>query len=483
MAEYLAPGVYIEDLPGNPSILGVASSIGGMVGVTERGTIGKPTYLTSWDAFLREFAQGVASPFIANSDLAYAVYGFFQNGGTKLYVSRIASSTAAVAEADATNFNADDDEPVIEAKDEGAWGNALTLTSTVNEDITGAFDVAVLVSGEVMEFYTALVNDPTEKNYWIDTINAQSYLVKAVSGTLTFTSSPVTFSGGVDGIEDVTDQDYIDDFPNWDVIQDVTLFAVPGQTSAAMNAAIMSYCENRKDLFAMLDAPVAATVESVRELRKTTSSKCAAMFYPWIRVSDPLSKAGKLRDCPVVGHAMGVYARVIAERGVWKAPAGTEANIRGALEVLTTLTKGDMDVLNPIGIICIYPKTNYGIVIWGARCITPDTSMLYVSDVLLDIYIKKSVESGTQSFVFEPNNSKTWSRVQTAVEGFLDTLWRDGGLYGTSAAEAYRVRCDEELNPEASRNQGRLICEVAYAPNKPSEFVIFRFSHTLANNS
>ena len=262
----------------------------------------------------------------------------------------------------------------------------------------------------------------------------------------------------------------------------MNLLCIPGQTSATVNSALMSYCENRKDVFSILDAPEASTVESVLALRKTMSCKNAALYFPWIKVSDPLSKTGKLRSCPPCGHVMGVYARTITERGVWKAPAGTEAIVRGAIEVTTTLTTGDTDVLNPAGIVSIMPKTNYGIVIWGARDLHPDSSMKYISDVLLDINIKKSVFNGTQPFVFEPNDSKTWTRVKTTIESFLDGLWREGALFGDKSSEAYYVKCDADLNTQAMRNQGKLICEIGYANKKPAEFVIFRFSHDVASN-
>lgn len=116
----------------------------------------------------------------------------------------------------------------------------------------------------------------------------------------------------------------------------------------------------------------------------------------------------------------------------------------------------------------------------GARDIHPDSSMKYISDVLLDINIKKSIYQGTQQFVFEPNDPETWKKLRTTVEAFLDNMWRDGALFGEKASEAYYVKCDEELNPENVRNAGKLICEVGYASKKPAEFVIFRFSHTVA---
>ena len=473
MAEYLTPGVFIEDNPNPPVIEAVSASNGGFVGIAQRGEVNKPVFINSWNAFINHFAYGMESPFLANSDLAYAVYGFFQNGGKRCYVMRVASSKVAVAKLSG--------DLAIEAKDAGEWGNKLKVTITANADTETNFDIKVTLDTDDVEVFKNLTNTPSKENYWIDVLDSQSHFIKGVSGNLV-AKEATALSGGVDGITDITDTDYTGALKNFDVIDDLNLLCIPGQTSATVNKELMTYCEKRADVFAILDAPEASTVESVIALRKTMSCKNAALYFPWIKVSDPLSKTGKLRSCPPCGHVMGVYARTIAERGVWKAPAGTEAIVRGAIEVTTTLTNGDTDVLNPAGIVSILPKTNYGIVLWGARDLHPDSSMKYISDVLLDINIKKSIYNGTQPFVFEPNDPNTWTRISATVQAFLDSLWRDGALFGDSAREAYYVKCDADLNTADVRNQGKLICEVGYANKKPAEFVVFRFSHEVASN-
>ena len=478
MAEYLTPGVFIEDTPNAPVIEAVSSSTGGFIGIAQRGKVGKPIFITSWNAFITNFAQGMDSPFITNSDLAYAVYGFFQNGGKRCYVQRVASATAKVA-----SLSTPTEAPtlVINAKDEGVWGNKLKVTITANADVSTNFDLAVTLDDEKVEVFSGLSNTVGEENYWIDILDEQSEYIEGVSGSLSVLAS-TALANGNDGVADIADKDYENALKKFDVISDLNLLCIPGQTSATINSAIMTYCENRGDVFAILDAPEASTVESVLALRKTMSCKNAALYFPWIKVSDPLSKTGKLRSCPPCGHVMGVYARTIAERGVWKAPAGTEAIVRGAVDVATVLTNSDTDVLNPAGIVSIIPKTNYGILLWGARDLHPQSSMKYISDVLLDTFVKKSVYNATQPFVFEPNDSSTWTRVTTTVQAFLDGLWREGAFAGATAKEAYYVKCDEDLNSASVRKSGKLICEVGYASKKPAEFIIFRFSHDMASN-
>ena len=477
MAEYLRPDVYVEDIPNAPVIEAVSSSTGGFMGIAERGKINKAVFISSWNDYLREFASGMASPFMQNSDLAYSVYGFFQNGGKRCYVMRVGSDTAkqAVMKSAGNNSNM-----VLKAKDEGAWGNGLAVNVTKNELEENKFDITVALNGEVVEVFSATDNDTTSQGYWVDIINVNSLYLEAVSGTVAATTSAITFESGADDISSVNDNTYINGLSYFDVADDMSLLCIPGQTSQGVLNALMTYCLNREYVFAILDAPRASTMESVKELRKKLSCKNAGLYWPYIKVNDPLSKTGRLRECPTAGHVMGIYARTIQERGVWKAPAGTDAVVRGAIDVVTTCTDGMQDVLNPLAINVIRPKPNYGIVVWGARCLNPDTSMRYVSDMLLDINIKKSVFLGTQVFVFEPNAPETWNRVTTTIQEFLEGLRLDGALYGT-ASQAYYVKCDETTNPELVQKAGKMVTEVGYRSKKPAEFVIFRFSHNVAS--
>ena len=124
-------------------------------------------------------------------------------------------------------------------------------------------------------------------------------------------------------------------------------------------------------------------------------------------------------------------------------------------------------------------KPNYGVVIWGAMTQALNNDMAYVTDVLLDCYIKSAIDTALQPAVFEPNNSALWVRVKADIESILDTLWRAGGLAGSEASQAYYVKCDEELNPESVRDAGELRVEVGYARNRPAEFIIVRVAHSI----
>jgi phage tail sheath protein FI len=485
MGEYLSPGVYTEDLSSNSVIIeGVATSIAGFVGVSKRGDASAPVYITSWTDFKKKFAYGMDSPFYKNSYLAFEVYSFFNNQGTKCYIQRVGTSKLAKASAkvmDSTNTST-----VLlnlSAKDEGAWGNSLKVKCTANADVATSFDVTVTY-GTDSEVFEQLVNDESDEKYFLDYINMNSNYIKVLSGDKISVFAEVSFTGGDDGEDGVTDNDYLTALSKFDGVDDCTLICVPGQTSDAMLTGICDYIDNHKYQFAALDAPMAFTTTEIKALRKKLSCKRAVLLDTWHKINDPLSNVnGKYRSIPSSGAYLGVAARTVESIGPWKAPAGTDAKLNGAIELVFSAQKGDTDILNPAGVVSIINKANYGNIVWGARCITPNSQYKYVSDVLLDIYIKKSVEEGTQSLVFDPNKTTLWNKIIVSCESFLDKLWRDGGLKGDTAKEAYYVKCDKELNPDEVTDLGECITEIGYASAKPAEFIVFRFTNKVPTSA
>ena len=125
MAEYLSPGVYVEEYDNSPrSIEGVGTSTAGFVGMAVRGAAkGAPSLITNFAGFLREFG-GYLSEFTHREYryLAGCVEQFFANGGTRCYVARV---TAPGAEAAGTKLGI----MQVDAANEGVWGNRIQLTA------------------------------------------------------------------------------------------------------------------------------------------------------------------------------------------------------------------------------------------------------------------------------------------------------------------------------------------------------------------
>lgn len=204
-------------------------------------------------------------------------------------------------------------------------------------------------------------------------------------------------------------------------------------------------------------------------------SQFAALYYPWIQVPNPRN-AGRPISIPPSGHIAGVWSRIDETRGVYKAPANEVP--RGVVGLAYDCNFREQELLNPIGINCIRSFPNRGIRIWGARTLVePDnTQWRYISVRRLMSYIEKSIELGTQWVVFEPNDEDLWQRVKRTIGNFLNTLWREGALSGSSPDQAYYVKCDEDINTPQTMLLGRLYVEVGVAPVRPAEFVIFRIS-------
>jgi phage tail sheath protein FI len=173
---------------------------------------------------------------------------------------------------------------------------------------------------------------------------------------------------------------------------------------------------------------------------------------------------------------VGIYARTDVERGVFKAPANEVIlNITGLEQ---TLNKAEHDILNPepvnIDVLRDFRSHGRGLRVWGARCITSDTSWKYVNVRRLFIFLEKSLDVGLQWVVFEPNDQRLWARVKQSISAFLTRVWRDGALMGTKPEEAYFVKCDRSTMTQDDLDNGRPIVLVGVAPVKPAEFVIIR---------
>lgn len=472
--KYSTPGVYLEDNPILSQDISNSPAVGGFIGVAQRGTLNVPILIDSWSAYIEQFALGMDSPFVASSDLAYSVYGFFQNGGKYCYVMRVAGENAKKA----TMKNPSEEPTVtLEALDEGVWGNNLKVTVSANETNESNFDVTITLKDEVVEKFMDLSNDTDSPRYWVDALTMSMY-VRGVTGTLAVLEA-TAFTEGADG-DAVKDETFTNAISGFDYNKNVSLICIPGQTSDTVNTALLKYCEDRKDMFAILDAPKASDISSLKVLRKVLNGTHGGLYFPFIKVVDPLSNTGKLRDCPTCGHVMGNFARTITEEGVWKAPAGTTSVIKGAVSVLKNLTIEDTDELTELGIIPIITQPNYGIIIWGARNLGDDSTMKYVSDTILDMDIKRNCYNIGLPFVFKPNDERTWKELSTQVETYLNDMWMKGALKGNKATEAYYVKCDADIMTDKVIEDGQIICEVGYASKKPAEYIIFRFSHTMA---
>jgi hypothetical protein len=281
-------------------------------------------------------------------------------------------------------------------------------------------------------------------------------------------------------------------FYAFDTIDDINILAAPGITFREVVLGGMTYCENRGDCFFVGDVQrEAETATQVLDFKNATgifagqqafNSKYGAIYWPWIRILDPLTN--RPLAMPPAGAVVGTYAATDVRSGVHKAPAGlTDGFLNTAIGIEKVVTKGEHDVLNPQGVNVIRSFPGAGIVIWGARTVSADPEWRYVNVRRLFLFLEESIDEGTQSVVFEPNDPTLWRRIRRNISAFLRLQWIEGRLVGNKEEEAFFVKCDAETNPPESVDLGRVVTLIGVAPSKPAEFVIFRISQFRGGSS
>jgi uncharacterized protein len=519
MPEYLAPGVYIEEIRTGPvPIEGVSTSTAGFVGQTLRGPVA-PRLVTSWLEFQRWYGAHIDT---AISYLPWAVQGYFDNGGQRAVIARAVRSNTDTAVFDLET--ADGNQNLrVQAIGPGLWGNRMFLR--VHAGTQRGFHLTVLyytqvpdpfvdpldpdeisnqdrVEPAVIEDYDNLGVEPRGPNYALTIVNAGSNLITLSwtapppAGTPTL-PNPVEFAdaqldGGDEGDAAPTLANYVGaaatatspatGLTGLAAIDELALLCVPDEVIIPeITEQVLQQCERLRDRFAVLQVPQGQS--DVNQITVNRPSLYGAIYWPWIRVFDPITQGTRL--VPPGGHVLGIYARTDINRGVHKAPANEDvrgiitrdiSGTEGPLEF--KVTKGQQDTLNPKGVNVIrdFRADRRGIRVWGARTISTEPDWKYVNVRRLFIFLEESIDEGTQFVVFEPNYEPTWAIVRRSITSFLTRVWRDGALMGTTPEEAFFVKCDRTTMTQDDIDNGRLICYIGVAPVKPAEFVIFRFT-------
>jgi hypothetical protein len=231
-----------------------------------------------------------------------------------------------------------------------------------------------------------------------------------------------------------------------------------------------------RDRFAVLDCGDCQSPAEVIALRSRLHSNNAALYYPWVRVADPMS--GSDIALPPSGFVAGIFARNDAATAVNRAPANEAVVLASGFE--RTITAAEQQTLNSQGINCFKSLPGHGNLLWGARTISTDSDWKYVNVRRFIAYLEQSIAQGLQWVVFEPNNEPLWARVREIIGDFLRREWMGGRLLGAKPADAYFVRCDRTTMTQSDIDSGRLICDVGIAPIKPAEFVLLRIGQWTA---
>ncbi|MFE2384305.1 phage tail sheath family protein [Streptomyces misionensis] len=506
MPTYLTPGVYVEEVQsGARPIEGVGTAVAAFVGFAQTGPFHEPTLVTNWDQYTQLFGG-----FTEGAYLPHAVYGYFANGGGAAYVVRVGGSGRdSSAPAAGVPRQGQAPEPValggfLVAARPGVTGVSVEVADPEGENPPeDRFRLLVRRGDQVAETYDVSTRKNV-KGYVVGQLRASKLIevteqrdaaqTRPTAQTVAVADAPAAPAAPASGeVSRLDPAEYVGDagartgFGGLEAIDEITMVAVPDLMGAyqrgdidaegvrTVQLAVISHCEQMGDRVAVLDAPPGLTAQQVRTWRNDEAgydSRYATLYYPWVRVFDPAS--GRNTTVPPSGHIAGVWARSDAERGVHKAPANEV--IRGAVDLELRLSKGEQDLLNPIGVNCVRAFPGRGIRIWGARTLSSDPAWRYLNVRRLFNYLEESILLGTQWVVFEPNDDRLWSSIRRNVTAFLTEEWRRGALFGRTAEEAFYVKCDRDNNPQESIDQGRVVCEIGVAPVKPAEFVVFRLA-------
>jgi uncharacterized protein len=512
---YASPGVYVEEVDkGTKPIEAVGTSMAAFIGITAEASrkavdpitgarvpvesvLNKATLITNWTQFTDVFGG-----FASGAYLPDAVYGYFSNGGGACYITSLRTlqegdTPATAAEATIPSGKATAFKAV--AKMAGPAGNNLKVTvkhEPAEKD-------------KAPEIFSVSAGGETKTGLSMKKSGPGSYIGDATFDAIAFSDigaasampdeGTYELAGG--GLQPLTPKDFIGDpaarsgLGGLEALDDVRLVVCPdvmagydGSKEAKervkmVQEAMITHCELMRYRFAVIDAPPGLNAQQAKEWRNYVNfdTSYAAMYYPWIQIADLSGSGSTTKFVPPSGHMVGIYNRTDAERGVHKAPANEI--VRGAIGLELTLSRGEQDTLNPIGVNCIRTFPGRGIRVWGARTLSSDGSWRYINVRRLFIMVEASLDIGMQWVVFEPNDRMLWAKVRRDVNSFLRVVWRSGALFGSTPDEAFYVKCDDELNPSEIRDLGQLIVEVGLAPVKPAEFVIFRISQWAGANA
>jgi phage tail sheath protein FI len=517
MVQVSYPGVYVEEIPsGVRTITGVATSITAFLGTALRGPVNQAVTITSFADFERIFGG-----LNARMPLGYAVRDFFANGGGQAVVVRLYKKPSSGA--DKATYEIPD--LTLEAASPGAWGNKLRarVDQRKNTDpnlkaVADRLEVTpedvfdLTVRDDVTRVVETFLNLTTKESARrADRVLAsESRLVRVGSGLTLPNTTPKAHEGALTdadvwsadkkstpakSTDDAVAADSAslgtDDYKSGlDALEQADLFNLLSITADARDkdvddevySAALDYCVKRRAMLLVdpkgdwTDAEEARTGVADLDLNGDRARN-AAVYFPRVKQADP-KLDGQVGTFAPSGMVAGVLARTDAQRGVWKAPAGTDASLNGVAGLGVELTDAENGLLNPLGINCLRTFPVFGRVVWGARTMRGADAAAdeykYLPVRRTALFIEESLERGLKWVVFEPNDEPLWAQIRLNVGAFMHNLFRQGAFQGQTPREAYLVKCDKETTTQNDINLGVVNILVGFAPLKPAEFVILR---------
>lgn len=510
--QLLASKIVIEEeTPALRSIPALDTAVLSMVGITIKGPINTPTLVQSFDQFVRKFGS-----YMVGSHMAAAVEGFFENGGTNIYIVRVVhysditdGTTATSANATINLANATPvDTLQVDGKYDGTYSNGHKIrVYAATSGTASEFNLDVQdASGLVLESFPNLTMDTTKPRYVetvINNVNSGSEQIAvtdlAVAGTPTqrrpANALSAAMASGADGLGSIADSDYVGSQAGatglhaLDTVDDLTLLAVPGIATSSVHNGMLAYAEVDRggQVFCVLDPPAGDSASQIITYVNSTAaigglSEYGAIYWPRVQVLNPSATLFGNTDTIVVppsGHICGMIARNDGAKvgGVWTTPAGTEeGKLFGVLgfETDEVLKEPVRDLVFPQRINPITTMKGFPRYVDGARTLKGGGNFPTVAQRRGASFCERSIKLGLQFARNKDNTPKLRTILYRTVWAFLKSQMDVDAFASTDPDTAYFVDFGDALNPATTPNvvTGR----IGLATAQPAEYIVLRFS-------
>jgi uncharacterized protein len=443
----------------------------------------KPILVTSWQQYASLYGSFSQS---GGSYLHYAVYQFFANGGRACYVLRVPNSDATYASVNLDGVGSDSSTPIltVKAASQGAWGNQVYV-NVVSAGVTSRVNINVYLNGtsvsNLVESWVNLSTNPA------DIRNVSSLINSPISGSIYISVAETLGGSYVAGTTDLAVTG-TPDLPTaiqvqYDTIQNQILnLNIPGWTTSADLNSVIDWAEGRGDVFVVIDGPApnlpstSATVANnyitMVQSGGLVPTVQAALYGPWLQISDPASAApGAVRWVPPGGAVLGIWNANDILNGPVKTPAGITSRVSAvALEAnftTTDLNNLQAAMVNPIKLI-----PGVGPCVFGGLTLQPGYPNQFISVERVIQMLTHDLIALAQFAIFEPNDANLWAQITSVLSNYLNQQMQSGTFSGNTPATAYQVLCDSSNNSLSSAQSGIVNVQVAVALVSPAEFIL-----------
>jgi phage tail sheath protein FI len=488
----VAPGLEVTVERGATAATPLRTDVAGFVGRLARGPIGQAIEVRDWGEFAKTFGGSELNR------TSLAVRGYFANGGELAYVVRLSGrgATTATAAIDARTW--------VEATSPGAWANGIDIELSARPGpLPGTFTYQVVVDtsdaryraggplpeaselalgpGLVLRQSPAASGEDGLRSWFSTLVDADMTAIRCrtAGGSDGRAASGLDLLGATQALLDQPDVAIIALPDLWDVL---AADDPADPTPTEVLATVITACDDLLDRLVLVDWPAHWAADQVRSeterlrglLPRPTAARSAAAYHPWLRIEDRrvgTQRRPLLVDAPPCGHVAGMISRVDRQEGPSRSPANVLLD--DVVDLVGASNEGAAAMLRSAGVNPIRCVPGRGLQVWGARTLAQAPNQ-FLGQRRLTHRLVRAMRRAAEPLVFEPNATPLRLAIVRALTSVLLAAYRTGALRGRTPAEAFTVRCDETTMSNQDVEDGRLVCEVSFAPARPMERIVVR---------